>query len=188
MKLKIAREFWPKQHPEWDPKDVLQADFLYERAMVAPIDSKFLVEIGTHKGGSALILAAAAEEKGQILCCVDPFDLYFPDYSRIELIFRKNMKEAELTNWKLIKAFSEDAAPAFQDSIALLYIDGNHEYEYVLKDWKLWAPKLIPGGILMFHDRGHDGVSKVVDLVGQDQSFHNERMGPFPLISFEKKR
>jgi len=187
MKYEIMKELWIKHHPDW-LGDIPQVEFLYNAAMDAPTDSKFFVEIGTQYGESALMLTAAAEDKGQILYCIDPFDLHSQGQSQTELTFRKNMETVGLTNWILIRKLAEDAAPTFEFSIALLYIDGNHNYEYVLKDWELWAPKLIPGGVLIFHDRDCDGVSKVLNLVRQDQLFCNEKIGPDPLISFERKK
>jgi len=44
-----------------------------------------------------------------------------------------------------------------------LWIDGAHEYKYVLLDYKLWTPYLINGGIIAFHDTsiGWEGPAKV---------------------------
>jgi SAM-dependent methyltransferase len=48
-----------------------------------------------------------------------------------------------------------------------IFIDANHTYESVSADIKSWLPKLVPGGIIAFHDygKGHKGVTKAVDKV-----------------------
>src|SRR5256884_4232168 len=38
------------------------------------------------------------------------------------------------------------------DLIDLLFIDGDHEYEAVRRDFEDWSPHLREGGIIIFHD------------------------------------
>jgi len=40
----------------------------------------------------------------------------------------------------------------FKDPIHLLFIDGDHDYKAVLGDIAGWVPKVVPGGIVAFHD------------------------------------
>lgn len=47
-------------------------------------------------------------------------------------------------------------------NIDFVYIDGNHEYEYVKKDMELYWNVLNNGGILSGHDIQCAGVSKAV--------------------------
>ncbi len=68
-------------------------------------------------------------------------------------VFRKTSKEASFV------------IPDFQD---LVFIDGNHDYEFVKEDIELWLPKIRNGGILAGHDYhivGDDfpGVKRAVD-------------------------
>jgi hypothetical protein len=37
-------------------------------------------------------------------------------------------------------------------SCALVYVDADHAYEAVREDIVHWWPKLVPGGIMAFHD------------------------------------
>ena len=39
-----------------------------------------------------------------------------------------------------------------KDKIKLLFIDGDHSYEGVKKDYELFWPKLEKGGFIVFHD------------------------------------
>ena len=34
----------------------------------------------------------------------------------------------------------------------MVFIDGGHALEHALADYRLWAPKIVPGGILAIHD------------------------------------
>jgi len=40
----------------------------------------------------------------------------------------------------------------FKSKIHLLFIDGDHHYAGVKADIKNWVPKMVPGGVVIFHD------------------------------------
>jgi predicted O-methyltransferase YrrM len=48
----------------------------------------------------------------------------------------------------------------------MVFIDGDHAYEAVLRDYRDWSPLLRPGGVLAFHDVGRSatpGPARVID-------------------------
>jgi len=47
---------------------------------------------------------------------------------------------------------SEAAAKEFSEPVALIFIDGAHEYKFVKQDFNLWFPKLLEEGVICFHD------------------------------------
>jgi len=64
----------------------------------------------------------------------------------------------------LIREKSWLAAQHFQDrSLDIVYIDGDHTYEAVVKDLAAWHPKIKKGGILCGDDIGWSGVKRAVD-------------------------
>jgi hypothetical protein len=72
---------------------------------------------------------------------------------------------------RLHREYSYKAAPGFEDgSLDFVYLDGNHHYEFVLRDLNDFAPKLKPGGLLFGHDYFEDGFARkehygVIDAV-----------------------
>jgi len=58
------------------------------------------------------------------------------------------------------------------ESLGLVYIDADHTFEGVRTDIEAYMPKLLPGGIMAFHDYGSEnyGVYKAVQNYtgGQD--------------------
>lgn len=68
-----------------------------------------------------------------------------------------NFRHFRLPEPSLLKAYSTDAA-----AVALIrsrawdciYIDGNHDYEIVKKDWELCSAAVKPGGIIVMDDSG----------------------------------
>lgn len=113
------------------------------------------VEIGVLRGDlSKQIL----ENWGGTLYMVDPWRKLGPEYSH------NDQNETDYANAIaniagnedraiMIRATSDVAANIFQDgSLDMIYIDANHEYNFVKQDIKLWYPKLKPGGIFSGHD------------------------------------
>lgn len=48
--------------------------------------------------------------------------------------------------------YSDIAASQLPDDLDFVYIDGNHNYEYVKKDINIYYKKILPGGIISGHD------------------------------------
>ncbi len=69
--------------------------------------------------------------------------------------FQKNMQEMNLADWVTpIVATSEEAVAEWNKPIRLLFVDADHAYEAVKKDFENWSPHICPGGCVAFHDVG----------------------------------
>jgi hypothetical protein len=54
---------------------------------------------------------------------------------------------------KLLPYASDTAIFMFEEKkIDGLFIDGNHDFKYVMKDINLWSPMIVRGGWLILHD------------------------------------
>lgn len=53
---------------------------------------------------------------------------------------------------KMMRMFSHHGARQVPNGLDMVYIDGNHAYNWVLSDLFLWYPKIKPGGWLAGHD------------------------------------
>jgi predicted O-methyltransferase YrrM len=59
----------------------------------------------------------------------------------------------------------------FNWPVDILFIDGNHEYEFVRADALSWIPKVREGGLIIFHDddpQNWPGVTQTIDEVIKD--------------------
>ena len=129
------------------------------------------VEIGTHKGYNAKSILK--ELNVMKLYLIDPYEEY-SDYTNSEpnadqqllsnaerIAIKKLKKFKHKIIW--LKKYSDDAVDDVVDNIDFVYIDGNHEYEYVIKDMENYYKKLNVGGILAGHDiTSFPGVSKAL--------------------------
>ncbi len=144
-------------------------------------DGAVAVEIGSWQGKSSICIARGLEGKTDArLICIDPFDAsgdaesladYHGRQGRIDgplrSSFEGNLQAAGLRDVIEVRAgLSHDVATDFEGDIDLLFLDGDHAYESVLRDYRDWAPRLKPGGLLLMHDvvhAVHDGPRRVVD-------------------------
>ncbi|HUX36224.1 MAG TPA: class I SAM-dependent methyltransferase [Candidatus Paceibacterota bacterium] len=138
-------------------------------------------EIGAWRGKSAYVFGNAIKNKNGKLYSIDPFN-GDGDYKSREAYhkimdsmenslfndFQSTIKKYGLD--KTVNAIpfsSEDARPKFpENSIDMLFIDGNHEYDAVKKDYELWSPLIPSGGIIVLHDvraKHVDGPRRVME-------------------------
>jgi len=130
----------------------------FARDLIAAKRPSILVELGTHYGESYFGFCQAVEESGVECQCyaIDTWrgDLHAGWYS--EEVFRQ-VDEYNNQNYssfsKLLRMTFDEALPRFTDgTIDILHIDGLHTYEHVKHDYETWAPRIRPGGIILFHD------------------------------------
>ena len=83
--------------------------------------------------------------------------LRFPlDYKKIS---SDAFRRLDGLNVKWLFGFSENIFSAVEDdSLDFVYIDGNHEYNFVMLDIILWTRKVRSGGVVSGHDFGLGGV------------------------------
>lgn len=148
--------------PDWNPNSGNGVNGLINLCLdiysLNPKASKW-VEIGSYIGESALIFSSFPFVKE--LNCVDPMIL--GERKDLEKCFRERLKHSEV---KLHVETSEQYAKKVKNnSLHVVYIDGDHEYVSVLNDLDLWYPKLMYGGFLCGHDYmgKHKGVDQALN-------------------------
>lgn len=132
---------------------------------------KTVVEIGTAAGFTASYILKNIKDKDFKLYCVDPY-LSYKDYENdgtskiVKKCREQAYKDVFLDSRAIhLEEFSEKAAKRFgMKSIDMVFIDGNHNYKYVMQDLKLWHPVVKKKGIVSGHDfgGGWHGVKKAV--------------------------
>jgi predicted O-methyltransferase YrrM len=144
-----------------------EATTLYKIASNIKKEHPVICEIGVWKGKSSYVLANAIKDKNGILYSIDPFngqgddastDTYNDEMSKLSSTlfnnFKETMEKYELLDYITIyPTTSEEANKHFPEkSIDFLFIDGNHDYDAVKKDYNLWSPLIAKGGIIVLHD------------------------------------
>jgi len=145
------------------------------------------LEIGTFYGANLFSVgrsyAAHPESK---MYCIDPWIDYadYPEYKhQQETVYDTFMRNLETSGQKekitVIRGFSHTEIPKFEDDFFdIVYIDGNHEPEYVLEDAVLAFRKLKVGGYMIFDDYGWGGPDLTQRGIDGFLSAYHKRISP----------
>ncbi len=124
-----------------------------------------IVEIGSFKGKSTVMLGkvAAHYDFGPVIA-IDPHNFNNaeleahrtgPGASSYDDFLRNLEISAVRDRIEVHRAYSTDLAPAWTRPISFLWIDGDHSYRGASADFHGFAPHLVPGGVVAFHDALH---------------------------------
>ena len=124
------------------------------------------LEIGTFYGANILSVEATyGSHPDSKMYCIDPWEDYdeYSEYRneqpKIYETFIENIEKSGKKNKFIVKrGYSNNEVPNLPDDFFdIIYIDGNHEPEYVMEDAVLSFRKLKKGGIMIFDDYGWGG-------------------------------
>ena len=117
------------------------------------------VEIGSQYGYNAYSLLKQLRNLS-LLYLVDPYASY-DEYTEswatndgVNVAFEKAKKIVSPYQLKtrFIRKFSDEAVDDIPNIVDFVYIDGNHDYEFVKQDIDLYYPRVRSGGVLCGHD------------------------------------
>ena len=175
---------YPPDLQEWDSEHPVFAE------AIAAVRPRLIVEVGTWKGASAIHMAGLCRklELQTEIVCIDTWLGNWQHWSRSEggvgsrddlkivngfpRLFYQFMSnviatgcENEITPLPLTGVAGAKLFEHFKIFPDIIYIDGDHEYESVLFDLRLWLKRLGPSGILIGDDYNWPGVKKAVEEV-----------------------
>lgn len=142
-------------------------------ASIAPAGGE-IVEIGAWKGKSIAWLAAGSQARGVPLqlVSIDPHERGSWDE------FQQTLRSCNLgpDRLEVLRAYSHDVGREWRRPISLLWVDGCHEYEAVVRDIADFAPHVLPGGWIVFDDAAggkFPGVERAIaEGLSTDARFH----------------
>lgn len=160
-----------------------EAQLLHDLA--ADVHSGVIVEIGAYRGRSTIALSAGARASTPVYV-VEPHERIMKDDAELfgpedrGAFFENMVRSGAYRNVRLLNVSSEVIAPGWQLPVGLLWIDGDHSYEGVCRDWACWSSHLLPGAVVVFDD-AHDesiGPYKLIqDLLSQGVITHRKNVG-----------
>jgi cephalosporin hydroxylase len=132
---------------------------------------KSVCEIGVFRGGttrffmklignSGLYIGIDSGERGYLPDVIEEFK----NHERFYLI------KGDSSNSEVVKESKSILNSSFVD---LVFIDGNHQTEYVRKDFQNYKEIVNPGGFLAFHDLVNPGILPVWKEAQKDNSFNS---------------
>lgn len=135
-----------------------EATYLVEQARV--VTSGCILEVGSFKGRSAVALSVGARAGGHgaMIYCIEPHAAFVGVYGGIygpsdrAQFYQAMLATGSYQNTALINLSSEKVASAWTIPISLCFIDGDHTYAGVRRDFDCWAGKIEEGGLLILDD------------------------------------
>lgn len=151
------------------------------RNYIQNITNGIILEISIYGGATLLDIHDICQKNNNQIIGIDPWEKItnFHGQTQIDNIKQKQIQNILLANRikleniiskynlkiKLYQNNSQDIYSEFQDnSIDLIYLDGNHCKNFVYLDLKLYYPKLKPAGIII-----GDNISWISVLHGLDK-------------------
>jgi predicted O-methyltransferase YrrM len=136
---------------------------LLKLARNVPVEG-IAVEIGSYLGSSSCFLAIGLRKRSGRLYCVDTWQ----NESMTEGwrdTFAEFSKNTEPYRGIIIpmRGRSEVLGREFKENISLLFLDGDHSYEAVSRDFFTWLPQLSNQSVVVVHDCGWaEGVKRLI--------------------------
>jgi predicted O-methyltransferase YrrM len=138
-----------------------QARRLYDAARTA-VPGQRIVEIGSFRGRSMIVLASAAEP-GVELVAIDPhagndrgpqeIDGFAAEAEDDHEVFNRNLAAAGVADRvRHVRSFSDAALVDVPGAVQVLYVDGAHRYAPARADIRDWGNRVEPGGTMLIHD------------------------------------
>lgn len=146
--------------------DDSETQLLYDLAAQVPQGGN-IVELGSYRGKSTILLAMGAQLSGAIVWAVD----HHPDYVAVDTaygMFDNQVYYENIARHNVGHVIKTINLPSWQfrnvwiGTINLLWIDASHEYEDVKLDFEQWSG--CADKVAMHDTSGHfEGVSRFVD-------------------------
>ncbi len=138
-----------------------QATKLWERASELGPGGR-VVEIGSYRGRSAIVLAMASPSGSQVIA-IDPhagndrgpqqIEGTVEEGERDNAAFRANIERAGVTgSVRHVRLPSQDALAEVPGEVDLLYVDGAHRYGPARDDLARWGARVRADGRMLIHD------------------------------------
>jgi predicted O-methyltransferase YrrM len=139
-----------------------QAQRLWDAA-TAMSDGGRIVEIGSFRGRSTVVLALAAGGRAQEIVAIDPhagndrgpreIGGFEAEAATDHDVFNANIERAGVRDRvRHVRRFSSEATGEVAGDIDVLYVDGAHRYRPALDDLRTWGDRVVPRGTMLVHD------------------------------------
>jgi predicted O-methyltransferase YrrM len=136
----------------------VRSEFLEFAYIVQGRKPKAFLEIGTRNGGMFFVLCRLSDPQAIVISLDLPGGKFGGGYTAFQIPVMWRMKKTG-QQLHLLRTDSHRAETKTRTQRALngsqldlLFIDGDHTYEGVRKDFEMYSPLVRPGGLIAFHD------------------------------------
>lgn len=132
------------------------------RRLASEVARGCIVEVGSFRGKSAVALAFGVRdqdtERRPPIYCIEPHRPFIGFYGGVfgpadrGAFYEAMCRTGAFNQVALVNLLSEDVTPNWNQPVGLLFVDGDHRYQGVKRDFDCWDRHVIVGGIVAFDD------------------------------------
>lgn len=145
-----------------------QANLL--RKVAAGVTEGVIIEVGCFRGKSTTALSIGAKEGHDApVYAIDPHEEFhgpfggsFGPKDRREF-YLNMLSVGGWENVRLVNLSSQVITPGWDKPVGMLWIDGDHSYEGVRRDFECWLPHLVPQAPVILDDTDRGGPKQFVE-------------------------
>lgn len=134
-----------------------EAELLYELARA--VTTGCIVEVGSYRGRSTVALARGSLDGARVpVYAIEPHEPFvgvlggrFGPADR-GAFFQAMLDSSAYHVVRLVNLSSEAVTATWSLPVALLWLDGDHSYDGVSRDFRCWQPHLLPTAAIAFDD------------------------------------
>lgn len=145
-----------------------EAELLYSLVLEVPTGGN-VVEVGSYQARSTIAMALAAKSAGCTVWAIDPHMTYEAGGTLFGMFDNQAYYEniAHFQCGGVVKTLNISSVEAYimwRRDVDLLFIDGDHSFEAVHRDWTFWSCFT---NLIALHDTAghHEGVTRLVNEV-----------------------
>jgi predicted O-methyltransferase YrrM len=152
----------------------IRSEFLELAKMVKEQNCKYIMEIGTFRGGTLFVFSQLAAPRATVIS----LDFHFSFLGKVYGALQKPLLRKFVRNGKSLFLLRQNShLPETLNVIRhilngheldFLFIDGDHSYEGVREDFMMYSPLVREGGLIAFHDVAESGGSREVHRLWQE--------------------
>jgi len=152
----------------------IRSEFLELARMVKEQNCKYIMEIGTYRGGTLFVFSQLADPHATVIS----LDFHFSFFGKVYGALQKGLLRKFVRNGKSLFLLRQNShlpetLKVVRDilqghELDFLFIDGDHTYEGVREDFNMYAPLVREGGLIAFHDVAESGGSREVNRLWEE--------------------
>jgi predicted O-methyltransferase YrrM len=156
----------------------IRSEFLELAKMVKEQNCKYIMEIGTYRGGTLFVFSQLADSRATIIS----LDFHFSFLGKVYGALQKPLLRKFVRNGKSLYLLRQNShlpgtIKVVRDILGghdldFLFIDGDHSYDGVREDFMMYSPLVREGGLIAFHDVAESGGSREVNRLWEELKPH----------------
>lgn len=146
----------------------IRSEFVELAKMVKEQNCKYIMEIGTYRGGTLFVFSQLAAPQATVISLDFHFSLLGKMYGALQKpLMRKFVRNGQSLFLLRQNSHLPETLTVVRDilqghELDFLFIDGDHSYEGVREDFLMYSQLVREGGLIAFHDVAESGGSREV--------------------------